>query len=253
MADAAGLTRDGFLGGRLSVLQPRSGYRAATDPVLLAAATPARPGQSVLELGCGVGVASLCLLARLPDLRVTGLERQPDYADLARRNAAENNLALTVIDGDLARPTAALRALSFDHVILNPPYFREGHGTPARDPGREAAFREETPLAVWIDAGLRRLSPGGRITIIHLAERLGDLLAALDGRAGSAAVLPVAPRTGRPASRVIVSARKGGKAPLRLMAPLILHQGDAHVADGDDHTDLARSILRAGAAIPGMG
>ena len=123
MFDAVDLTDDGFLGGRLRVLQPRLGYRAATDPVLLAAAVPVRAGQSVLELGCGAGVAALCLLVRVPGVRVAGLERQAGYADLARRNAARNALSLTVEDGDLAAMPPALRAAAFDHVIVNPPYF----------------------------------------------------------------------------------------------------------------------------------
>ena len=101
----AELTEDGFLGGRLSLLQPARGYRAGVDPVFLAAATPARPGQSVLDLGCGVGTAALCLGARVPDLSLAGLERQPDYAALARENATRNGIPLTVIEGDLpARP-----------------------------------------------------------------------------------------------------------------------------------------------------
>ena len=246
-------TDDGFLGGRLRILQPRVGYRAATDPVLLAAATPARPGQSVLELGCGVGVASLCLLSRVPDLAAEGVERQAPYAALARRNAERNRLPLTVTEADLARPPAALRARSFDHVLANPPYFRANDGTSADDPGREAAFREETPLDQWIDAGLRRLVPGGWLTMIHLTDRLGDMLAALGTRAGSVMILPVAPRSGRPASRVILRARKGGRAPLTLLPPFILHQGDEHLRDGDDFTPAARAVLRDGGALPGLG
>ena len=249
----ADLTDDGFLGGRLRILQPRVGYRAATDPVMLAAAAPVGAGESVLELGCGVGVAGLCLLARVPGSAVEGIERQADYAALARRNADRNNLPMRVSDGDLARPPAALRARSFDHVIANPPYFRAGDGTMAGDPGREAAFREETPLAGWIDAGLRRLVPGGWLTLIHLTDRLGDILAGLGSRAGSIAILPVAPRTGRPAGRVIVRARKGAKAPLTLHAPFVLHEGTAHLRDGDDFTAAARAVLRDGAPLPGFG
>jgi tRNA1(Val) A37 N6-methylase TrmN6 len=252
MSDAD-TTDDGFLGGRLRILQPRVGYRAATDPVLLAAATLARPGQSVLELGCGVGVASLCLLSRVPGLAVEGVERQASYAALARLNAERNGLPLAVTEADLARPPAALRARTFDHVLANPPYFRANDGTRADDPGREAAFREETPLDQWIDAALRRLVPGGWLTMIHLTDRLGDMLAALGTRAGSVTILPVAPRSGRPASRVILRARKGARAPMTLLAPFILHQGTTHLRDGDDFTPAARAVLRDGAALPGLG
>jgi len=251
MADFAdgALSCDGFLGGRLRILQPLRGYRAATDPVLLAASVPARPGEAVLELGCGAGVASLCLGARVPGLALAGLELQPAYAALARRNAAGNGIAFEVYEGDLAHPPAALRAREFDHVIANPPFFPRGGGTRAADPGRETAQREETPLALWIDRGLRRLRPGGHITLIQIAERLPDLLAPLAGRAGDITVLPVAARHGRPAGRVIVQARKGGRGPFRLLAPLILHEGATHERDGEDHTEVARALLRDGAAL----
>jgi tRNA1Val (adenine37-N6)-methyltransferase len=206
----------------------------------------------VLELGCGVGVASLSLMARVGDLSVTGIELQPAYADLARRNAAANGMALDVIEGDLSRPPKDLRNRTFDQVILNPPFFRQGHGTSASSSAREKAFREELPLSGWIDAGLKRLAPGGWITVIHLADRLADILTALDGRAGQTRILPIAPREGRPASRVIIRARKTGKAPLQLLSPFVLHEGAAHVNDGDDYTPAARAVLRDGAVLPGF-
>ncbi|WP_413872742.1 tRNA1(Val) (adenine(37)-N6)-methyltransferase [Albidovulum sp.] len=245
------ITTDGFLGGRLSIVQPAAGYRAAADPVLLAAAVQARPGQAVLELGCGVGVASLCLGWRVAGLALAGLEVQPAYAALARQNAAANRQDFEVFEGDLAAMPAVLRSRTFDHVIANPPFFAAGSGTAARDPGRETAQREATPLGDWIDAGLRRLRPGGWLTLIQSAERLPDILAALGRRAGSVTVMSVAPRPGRAAGRVIVRARKGGRAPFRLMAPLILHDGPAHLRDGDDYSAEARAVLREGAALPG--
>lgn len=252
MFPEAEITTDGFLGGRLKIAQPAEGYRAATDPVLLAAAVPAVAGQAVLELGCGAGVASLCLGHRVPGLTLAGLELQPAYAALARRNAAANGQDFTVHEGDLAAMPAALRALSFDHVIANPPYFGAGKGTPARDAGREAAQREATPLALWIDAGLRRLRPGGWLVLIQAAERLPHLVAALEDRAGSVTVLPIAPRAGRPAGRVILSARKGGRAPFRLLAPFILHEGTEHPGDREHYSTAASAILRDGAALPGL-
>lgn len=249
MFDDADLTDDGFLGGRIRVLQPRIGYRAATDPVLLAAAVPARAGEAVLELGCGAGVASLCLAARVPGLRLAGVERQPAYAQLARRNAAANGVAFEVTEADLAALPAQLRAQSFDHVLANPPYFRTGNGTGAADQGREAAFREATPLAVWVEVALRRLRAEGWLTMIHLAERLPDLLTALQAKAGSIAVLPITARTGRPASRVIVRARKGGRGAMVLLSPFVLHDGAEHLQDGDDYSAAARAVLRDSGAL----
>ena len=153
------LSDDGFLDGRLRIAQPRRGFRSGADAVMLAAACAAAPGQSVLELGCGAGVASLCLGWRVPGLRLVGLEAQADYAELARGNAAANGIPMQVVTGNVAFPPARLRGMAFDHVIANPPYFLDG--TPAPDGGRDMARREDTPLAAWIDAGLRRLRPGG--------------------------------------------------------------------------------------------
>ena len=240
-------TEDAFLGGRVRALQPRRGYRAATDPVLLAAAIPARAGQSVLDLGCGVGVASLCLAARLPGLTIAGLERQAEYAALARRNAAQNLCPLTVWEGCVTAPPAGLRAQSFDHVMANPPWF-DPKGSAAPDPGRDAARREDVPLADWITTGLRRLRPGGHLTLILPTARLPDALCALQGGA-SGALRPLAAREGRPATRILLQARKGGRAPFTIGPPLILHAGPRHLRDADDYTPQAQAILSDAAAL----
>lgn len=238
------LTDDAFLCGRLRLLQPRRGYRAATDPVLLAAACPARPGQSVLDLGCGAGAAALCLAARVPGLRLAGLELQPAYADLARRNAARNGIGLEVAEGDLAEMPAPLRR-DFDQVIANPPYYPAG-GTASPDAARDTALRAVTPVADWVSAALTRLRPGGWLTMILATPLLPEALAALPPRGGSALVLPLAPRAGRPAPRVILRARKTGRAPFRLLSPLVLHAGAAHSGDREDYTPEASAVLRGG-------
>ncbi|HIC67108.1 MAG: tRNA1(Val) (adenine(37)-N6)-methyltransferase [Paracoccus sp. (in: a-proteobacteria)] len=238
---------DGFLDGRLRLAQPVRGYRSGADAVMLAAACPAEAGQSVLELGCGAGIASLCLGWRVPNLALTGLERQGVYAELARQNAARNGIAMRVVVGDLMRMPSGLRTESFDHVIANPPYFLGG--TAAAEPGRAEARHEDAPLRAWIDAGLRRLRPGGRITLIQRSDRLAGLVAALDQRAGGLTILPIAARRGREAGRVLVVARKGARAPLRLLAPFVMHQSDRHSADREDLTPAAQAVLREGAPI----
>jgi tRNA1(Val) A37 N6-methylase TrmN6 len=244
----ADLTDDAFLCGRLRLWQPRRGYRAATDPVWLAAACPARGGERVLDLGCGAGAAMLCLAARVPGLRLAGLERQADYADLARRNCARNALSAQVEEGDLRAPPPALR-VEFDQVIANPPWYPAG-GTRAADPGRALALQvDETPLADWVAAAARRLRPGGTLTLICAAGGLPELLAALGPRLGSACVLPLAPRAGRPAGRVILRATKGGRGAFRLLAPMVVHAGPSHLGDREDYTPEAEAILRGGAGI----
>ncbi|MEM9639504.1 MAG: methyltransferase domain-containing protein, partial [Pseudomonadota bacterium] len=143
------LTRDAFLGGRLQLYQPRTGYRAGVDPVLLAASVPARSGQSVLDLGCGVGAAILCLATRVPGLELTGVEIQPEYAALARRNGGDR---LEVVVADITDLPADLRQCQFDHTITNPPYYNRAASRSADDIGREAALGETTPLPEWVKA-----------------------------------------------------------------------------------------------------
>jgi len=239
------MTDDGFLDGRLHILQPRDGYRAATDPVFLAAAVPAVAGETVLELGCGAGVALACLLHRVR-VQATGLELQQEYADLAEQNMSRNGLAAEIMRGDLAEMPAALKARSFDHVMMNPPFYEAPRHSAPANAGKATAFLEgDIGLPDWIAAGLKRLKPMGRLTIIHRAERLSDILAGLD-KAGDIHILPLAARTSRPARRVIVQARKGAAGPLKLLAPLVLHEGESHAADGDDFSKIARGILRDG-------
>lgn len=247
--DVADTTVDGFLGGALHIRQPIKGYRAATDPVFLAASIEAKSQDHILELGCGVGVASLCLRSRVPDAQITGIELQSDYAALARLNAKENGVCFDVIDGDLAKMPAELRSRSFDHVMANPPFFGKGAVSAPQNQGKATAHVFETQLAVWIDAGLRRLRPNGTITIIQLAEHLPDILIGLSGRAGDVQILPLASRRGRAAKRVIVRARKGARAPTMLLAPFHVHAKDEHVQGVSDFSPKAAAILRDGAAL----
>lgn len=248
--DTADLTRDAFLGGRVMAWQPARGFRAGVDSVMLAAGVPARAGQSVLELGCGAGVAALCLAARVPGLRLTGVELQADCAALAARNGTEAGIDLDVLTADLRALPASVRGRSFDHVMANPPFFDRTRSPKADDPGREVAHGGPTPLADWVDVAARRLTPAGWLTLIQRIDRLPEVLAALDTRLGSITVLPLAGRTGRQADRFVLRARKGGRAPFRLAAPLILHDGPRHLTDGEDYSATARAVLRDAAALP---
>lgn len=241
------LTRDAFLGGRLEILQPRHGYRAGIDPVLLAAATPAQAGDTVLDLGCGAGVAALCIAARVPGIRLAGLELQPGYADLARRNAARSGHALEVTTGDLAAIPARVRQRQFDHVIVNPPWFDRTRSARSDEPGRETALGEARALADWVTAAMRRCAQGGHVCVIHRAERLADILAAMTG---SIEVLPLVPRRGRAARLVLVRARKGGRAALSLCDSWLLHHGARHARDAESYTDATVSVLRDAAPLP---
>ncbi len=243
------VTEDRFLGGRVTLSQPREGYRAGVDPVFLAAATPARAGEQVLDLGCGAGAAMLCLAARVPGVRLTGVERQGAYAALARANASANGIAAEVVTADLACLPPEVKQQRFDHVIMNPPYHLPARATASADPGRGAALFEETPLAAWIDAATRRLKHRGVFTMIQKAERLPEILAGIDSRLGAVLVKPLQPRAGRAAALVLVQARKGARAPFRLAPALLLHEGTAHQGDRESYCAEVSAILRDAAPL----
>ena len=218
------LTHDAFLAGRLTLDQPRHGYRAGMDAVLLGAAAAGCAPATALEAGCGPGVALFSLAVRAPGAALCGLERDAAAAALARANSAGNGLdaRVRIEDGDVLAPPAALIG-RFDLVFSNPPFFDDDSAIRAPAPQRRAAYVIGAPLAAWIRAMGKLAAPKGRLLLIHRADRLGDILAALEGLAGDIGVYPVRPRAGAPAKRVIVAARKGSRAPIRLLKGLDVH------------------------------
>jgi tRNA1(Val) A37 N6-methylase TrmN6 len=243
---AGGVTEDRLLGGRVRLRQPANGARAAIDPVFLAAAVPAEPHQLVLDIGCGVGAAMLCLAARVPHCRLIGLELQRDLVRLANDNLALNGLSgrASVVAGDLLRPPPRLSPGMFDHVMANPPYIAAGRGSPAANPAKAAATVEgEAALADWVRFAVMMLRAKGSLTFIYRADRIDVLLAQIAGRAGEVTVLPLWPGAGRAASRVLLRARKEVAAPARLMPGLVLHEADGRF------TAAAEAVLRGGAAL----
>ena len=246
------LSADTLLGGAVQLRQPRDGFRAAIDPVLLAATVPAVSGERALDIGCGSGAASLCLARRVAGIRVVGMEVDRSLARLAQDNAALNGLGdrFEAVVGDLLRPPPRLAPHSFDHVLANPPYFEGQSSTAPADDARARAHTEgRADLATWIAFALRMARPGATISLIHRAERLADLLDHLGERAGAAVVYPLWPRDpfgerAKPAKRVIVQARAGKRGPMRLVGGLVLH------GDGDGYTPAADAVLRAGGALP---
>jgi len=227
-----------FLDGRVKVAQPDSGFRSGLDAVMLAAAVPAMSGQTVLELGAGSGTASLCLMARVRGIRVTGVERDTTLAALARENAAANGAGCSFVAGDIFALPPELKR-DFDQVFANPPFHGEGQASP--DAARAAALMDDGRLSDWLKLGLQRTVSGGFFTAILRADRLNEALAALPERGLCA--LPLWPRQNEVAKRVIVQVRKGSNAPFALLPGLVLHQEDgAWTPDAD-------AVLRRGNAL----
>ena len=250
MSEAAYITEDAFLGGRLRLKQKRSGHRAGHDAILLAAATEARSGDRVVDLGAGVGTAGLALARRVPGIALSLVEIDPELAGLARGNAAANAIAaetivLDVTSGAEAFASNGLPPDSVDVVLMNPPFNDPARHRGSPDRARHIAHvaTEET-LDAWVHAARRILRSNGVLTLIWRADGIADVLAALSRGFGSLAILPVHGEAGRPAIRVLVRAVKGGRAPTRLLPGLILN----------DETRISNSemteILEGRAALP---
>jgi tRNA1(Val) A37 N6-methylase TrmN6 len=251
-AGRAGATStDDFLGGRIVVIQPRRGHRAGSDAVFLAASVPARAVERVLDVGAGMGVAGLCLLARVPGIEVTAVEIDAGLCALAAKNAARNGFAesFTVINADVTSPGKTLKAAglereSYDHLIANPPFHAEGAVRPAPDGARAAAHvMGGEGLAAWVRFFAAMAAPNALLTLIHRPDCLGELLELLDGRFGGIAVFPLYPKRGEPATRIIVQAKKGSRAGLNLLSGLVLHEEDGR------YTEEAEAVLRGGEAL----
>ncbi len=243
------VTTDAFLGGKVLISQPKQGYRAGVDPVLLAATIPAKAGQTVLELGCGAAPGLCCLGARVAGLTLTGVEIQRAYAALGQRNLDQNGLSGHVVAADLTALPDDIKAQRFDHVMANPPYFDRAHGRKAQDQGREMALAGETPLSDWVAVAARRLKPGGYATFVQRVERLPEMVVGFQAHLGSLEILPLAPREGRPPRLVLIRGRKEGKSPFKLHAPILMHQGARHEQDAESYTAQIRAILRDGASL----
>ena len=210
------------------------------DAALLAAAVQAKPGERVFEAGCGTGAVLMQVAARRPGVALTGLEREPAAADLARQNADLNGFAdrTTIVTGDVAAGFRPLGLPAFDWAVSNPPFFDDPDALRAPAPGKRAAWMADDGLKAWTDILMASVKDGGRIVVIHRADRLADLLALLGEKAGSFAILPIQPFAETPAKRVLVRAIKRGRAPLVLHPALVLHD-----RSGAKHAPEAEAIL----------
>ena len=222
-------TEDAFLGGRLRLRQLKMGHRAGHDAMLLAAATSARAGHRVVDLGAGVGAAGLALARRVEGIDLVLVEIDEMLADLARCNAAANAISADVIvldvqSGAEAFAAAGLPPDSADAVLMNPPFNDGARHRASPDPARaHAHVAGENTLAHWVHAARRILKSGGALTLIWRADGITEVLAALDRGFGSLAILPVHGETGAAAIRILIRAVKGGRAPTQVLPALMLN------------------------------
>lgn len=234
-------TDDEFLGGRIKLVQPIDGYRAGIDPIFLAASIKPKENENILDVGCGVGAAAIALATRCSNVKVIGIEIQHDLVELALYNVNRNHLnhCIEIVKGDVLAPPDQLASGSFDHIMTNPPYYQEKNSKASPHPGKAQANTEmAVSLRQWINFCWIMLKPKGTFTMIHRAERLGEILALLENKIGELIIYPLWPNPDKGAKRIIIQGRKNVKGDIRLASGMILHGG------GNKYTSEGEAILR---------
>ena len=248
-------TTDTLLGGQIHFEQPEQGYRSAIDPILLAAgAPPVKPDpvksdKTVLDLGAGAGAALLCFLFHNPTASGVGIEQDSALVDLLTKNIQRNfwQDRATAIKGTIEPETkiADLPFAAYDRVLINPPYYQDHRHDLSPDPDRRQAMSESTAtLQDFVAYGLRRLRPRGWISLILPPARLTEALGALSEKTGDIQLLPIFPHEGKPASRLLINARKGSKGATVLHSGLIMHQKTESQENQNIYTPHAQAILQ---------
>lgn len=244
------IVEDRLLDGRLRLLQPRKGHRAGSDAILLAAALPELGQGALLDMGSGVGTVGLAVALAQPELRVTLLERDPELAALAARNAGLNDMTgrVTALAGDVTARAAILSGLglasaSFDAVAMNPPFYPPGGSRASPVPNRKAAHVAEGALAPWLRTARRLLRPGGHLALIHRAEALAEVLAGLGTGFGAVAVRPVHAFADKPAIRIIVTAVPNSRKPTALLPAFVINGPDGRLTPASDTVHRGRARL----------
>ena len=239
------VTEISVLGQRVRLLQPGQGFKTSFDSIMVAAACPVQGKETVLDLGCGVGGATFCLLERVPDSKITGIDIHSGFIDLAKKNAALNNKEgqADFVSADIREYQIEDPAQRYDHVICNPPYEDSKARVASPYADKEIALGQDATTEEWILCALRALKPQGTLTCIHRAERVDQLILAMGRRFGAIEVIPLYSKQGQVAKRVIVRARKDRKS------PAVMHHGITIHKDDGGYTEIADSILQEGQGI----
>ena len=240
------ITEDSFLDGKLSLFQPKKGFRAGLDSVLLAASVNAKPGEKVLEIGAGVGTVLFCLMNRISGLEATGIEIMEEYHSLSLINAQKNKINANLILGDFFT-YGNLKKEIFDQIFFNPPYYPVSNYKISDNKLLEIAHIEYPGiLKKMLTFALKRCKPYGYITLIHRPSRISDILSIFKNMAGDIKILPIVSSNSKNASRMIIRARKSAKGDTKLLNPLYLYKDSKKMGQKKQYTFEIQNILRNG-------
>ena len=216
-------TKDSFLGGGIRIWQPKKGYRAGIDPILLAATVNVSAGQKVLDLGCGVGTASFAIGYRVKNVELYGIEIQKVFADLADLNSKENGIELQVECSNISNLSSNITSKNFDHVIANPPYFDRKSSVRGINLSKEKSFGDTLPISEWLKVAAKRAKPKGFVHFIVRSDRLMEIFTNMPNSLGSLVITPVISRKNENAKLTILHAKKNGRAGFIISSPIVLH------------------------------
>ena len=240
-------TKDSFLGGGIKIWQPKKGYRAGIDPILLAASVNVIEGQKVLDLGCGVGTASFALGYRVKNIELYGIEIQKAVADMANLNSEENGIELKLECSNITKLSSNITSKSFDHVIANPPYFDRKTSVRSINLAKEKSFGDTCPISDWLKVAAKRAKPKGFVHFIVRSDRLPEMFRNMPNSLGSLVITPILSRKNENAKLTILHARKNGRAGFIISSPIILHPLKS--ASQEKYLPEVDRVLRNGASL----
>ena len=240
-------TKDSFLGGGIKIWQPKKGYRAGIDPILLAASVNVSEGQKVLDLGCGVGTASFAIGYRVKNVELYGIEIQKVFVDLANLNSEENGIELKLECSNISNLSSNINSKSFDHVIANPPYFDRKTSVRSENVSKEKSFGDTCSISEWLKVAAKRVTPKGFVHFIIRSDRLPEVFSNMPNSLGSLVITPIFSRKNENAKLSILHAKKNGRAGFIISPPIILHplKSDSR----EKYVPKVDQVLRNGASL----
>ena len=241
------ITKDSFLGGGIEIWQPKKGYRAGIDPILLAASVNVGAGQKVLDLGCGVGTASFAIGYRVKNVELYGIEIQKVFADLADLNSKENGIELQVECSNISNLSSNITSKNFDHVIANPPYFDRKSSVRGINLSKEKSFGDTLPISEWLKVAAKRAKPKGFVHFILRSDRLMEIFTNMPNSLGSLVITPIISRKNENAKLTILHAKKNGRAGFIISSPIVLHPLESD--SREKYVPEVEKVLRNGASL----